>query len=208
MRGVMTKQHEEIATQATISTQESFEGAASTTCINPAPDQVLEYIGSVSNTKNEKLFAEIKKRMSKDPEREIFLTITSGGGPTGAAMSLYGMVRKVLKPHLTTIGMGDVDSSGLIVLLSGERRYVSRGTTALLHMAGRRFDPYMRFTAQDLEAMAREDQLKDAQYAQIIADNSRGILTASEVLAFMKRDTVFSAQELVAHGLSDAILAA
>jgi ATP-dependent protease ClpP protease subunit len=165
------------------------------------PEQVLEYIGTVSNATNEKIFAEVKRRMKKNPVEEICLTVTSTGGPSGAAMCFYEMMRSILRPKLTTIGIGDVDSSGVIIFLSGSRRLISRRTTMLLHLAGRRFDPNVRFTAPELEAMALEDRLKDRQYAEIISNTSRN-LSIADVLNMMEQNTVLSPEQLLDYGLA------
>src|SRR6201999_4389177 len=101
------------------------------------------------------------------------LFITSPGGPTGTAMSFYDTIRHVLKPNLVTIGSGDVDSSGIIIFLSGTRRYMTSRTTLLLHPAGRVFGN-QRFTTKEMEAMLAEDRMKDQQYASLIAQNSHG----------------------------------
>ena len=137
---------------------------------------------------------------------EIALFVSSPGGTTGIAMSFYDTVRYVLKPQLVTIGSGDVDSSGVIIFLSGSKRYVSARTTMLLHPAGRIFGN-QRYTTQEMEAMLTEDKLKDAQYAEVIAQNSKGRLTCSEVLTMMHAHTVLSPSKMLEYGLADAILA-
>lgn len=170
------------------------------------PTTVLEYFGSVNYATNERVLMGIKEHMEKKPSQDLTLIVTSPGGPSGTAMSFYDTVRKVLKPRLTTIAMGDVDSSGVVIFLSGGRRLVSPHTTLLLHPAGRSFDPSTRYTAAEIAAMAREDELKDQQYASIVASHSKGRLTQGQVLTLMECHTVLSAVELVRYGLADAEL--
>lgn len=170
-----------------------------------APELVLEYWGPVRQTTNEKVFAEVKRRLSLGVQEEFYLLVTCTGGPSGLAMSFYDALRKVLKPQLITVGMGDVDSSGIIIFLSGVKRYVTPNTTLLLHPAGRRFSGSERFTASEIEAMAREDRLKDRQYASILAENSP-VLETEDVLAMMRNNTVLTPEELVRYGLAHAIL--
>lgn len=167
--------------------------------------RTLEYIGNVSNTTNEKVFGEIKKLLAHNANESIYLTVSSTGGPTGPAMCFYEMIQKILRANLVTIGVGDVDSSGVIVFLSGSQRFISPYTTILLHMAGRRFDPAIRYTADDLEAMAHEDHLKDMQYATIVANASHA-LSVDNVLALMKKSTVLTSQDLVNLGLAHELL--
>jgi ATP-dependent protease ClpP protease subunit len=167
---------------------------------------MVEYIGAVSSAANERVLKAIKELLTTAPKREIVLLVTSAGGPSGVGMSFYDTLRSVLKPRLVTIGSGDVDSSGVILFLAGETRFVTKHTTMFLHLAGRVFEDSKRLTAQDLEMMAREDRLKDAQYAEIVADNSHGKLTQTEVLEMMQTETLLTPGELISLGLADTIL--
>jgi ATP-dependent protease ClpP protease subunit len=169
------------------------------------PSRTLRYIGGVMRATNERLLAKMEKLVEAAPHEEIFLFVTSTGGPTGTAMSFYDTVQHVIKPSLTTLGSGDVDSSGIIIFLAGERRFISARTTLLFHPAGRRFGTE-RYTTREMEAMLAEDRLKDAQYAGLVALRSRGNLTSEQVLEMMERHTVLSPHDLVRYGLADSIL--
>ncbi|MDB5237696.1 MAG: peptidase ClpP [Parcubacteria group bacterium] len=168
--------------------------------------RTVRYIGSVTRATNEQALKEIDALQVIAPEDEIALFVTSTGGATGTAMSFYDMLRHVSKPKLVTIGSGDVDSSGIIIFLTGQKRYITKNTTLLFHAAGRTFDSAQRLTTREMEAMLAEDRLKDEQYASLIAENSRGMLTENEVLEMMKQETVLSPDELVSFGLADAVL--
>jgi ATP-dependent protease ClpP protease subunit len=168
--------------------------------------RMLHYLGTVNYATTERTLTAIRELMREAPQKEIVLTITSAGGPTGTAMSFYDIVRSVLKPKLTTIGSGDVDSSGIILFLAGDTRYVTKHTTMLLHMSGRTFDSGKRFTTAEMEAMLREDRLKDAQYAAVVSERSKGRLSHEAVLALMEQQVVLLPEELVSFGLADAVL--
>ena len=167
---------------------------------------MIEYYGSVTNTSNERVLRAIKDLMLNAPQKEIVLLVTSAGGPSGVGMGFYDTVRSILKPKLVTIGAGDVDSSGVILFLAGETRFITKHTTMLLHLAGRIFEDTKRLTSHDLEMMAREDSIKDAQYADIVADNSHGKLTQKDVLGMMQKETLLMPQELVELGIADTVL--
>jgi ATP-dependent protease ClpP protease subunit len=167
--------------------------------------RTVRYIGSVTHATSERVLEKIKKLVEKAPHEEITLLVTSTGGPTGIAMNFYDTLHQVLKPVLTTIGSGDVDSSGILIFLSGDKRYVTKGTTLLLHPAGRRFGTE-RYTTREMESMLAEDRLKDAQYAELVARRSRGQLTQEKVLELMERHTVLSPTDLITYGLAEAVL--
>jgi ATP-dependent Clp protease, protease subunit len=166
--------------------------------------QLLHYFGRVGLEKNERLFTEIKQLMQKSPA-EIYLTVSSSGGPSGAGMCFFDMITKIVRPRLITIGTGDVDSSGILIFLSGERRWISRNTTLLLHPAGRYFDNDHRYTAEEISAMVAEDRLKDEQYAAIVADRST-FLSQGEVLDMMRTHRVLKPEDLLAFGLAEKII--
>jgi ATP-dependent protease ClpP protease subunit len=165
----------------------------------------LSYFGVVNYATNERVLGDIKHHLANSTD-ELVLSVTSAGGPSGTAMSFYDTVRFVLKAPLVTIGSGDVDSSGMVIFLSGTRRFVTPHTTALLHPAGRVFEPGVRYTAFELGAMLAEDVLKDAHFAAVVADNSRGRLSATDVLELMKAHTVLKAEDFIKYGLAGSIL--
>lgn len=166
--------------------------------------RTLRYIGAVTRATNERVLKNMGKLQEQSSE-DITLFVTSTGGPTGNAISFYDTVHQVIRPSLTTIGSGDVDSSGILVFLTGDKRYVTKHTTLLFHTAGRRFGGE-RYTTREMKAMLAEDELKDAQYADLVALRSHGRLTPEDVLQLMEKHTVLSPHELVEVGLADAVL--
>ncbi len=121
-------------------------------------------------------------------------------------MSFYDTVRSVLKPNLSTIGTGDVDSSGIIVFLAGTKRSLTRNTTLLFHLAGRTFGTEKRFSTADLEDILKEDRLKDYQYACVVSDATLGRLSTEKVLEMMKKNTVLTAEEAVSLGIAHKVI--
>jgi ATP-dependent protease ClpP protease subunit len=170
----------------------------------PLRERTLRYTGSVTRLMNEHVLKNMTYLLDKSDD-EIGLFVTSPGGATGTAMSFFDTVRHILKPRLVTIGSGDVDSSGVILFLSGERRYITARTTVLLHPAGRVFGS-QRYTTREMEAMLAEDRQKDEQYASLVADSSKGILTTPEVLALMDQHTLLTPARMLELGLADAVL--
>src|SRR3989338_2523545 len=81
------------------------------------PTRTVEWFGGVSYANLDQCLKSIKSLLYLDPNEEIQLFINSFGGPTGIAMTFLDAVRKLLRVNLTTIGSGDVDSSGILLLL-------------------------------------------------------------------------------------------
>lgn len=168
--------------------------------------RTVRYVGPVTRAATERALLRIEKLLDESSEEEICLFVNSTGGPTGTAMNFFDTIATILKPRLVTLGSGDVDSSGIIIFLSGEKRYITPRTTLLFHPAGRIFDAHTRYTVREMEAMLAEDRLKDEQYARVVANASRGGVTVRDVLSWMENHTVLSPDELVRYGLADAVL--
>lgn len=168
--------------------------------------RTLQWIGGVNGNILADITDKIQSLIQENPEEPINLVVTSHGGPTGIGMSFYDTIRSVYRPKLRTIGSGDVDSSGIIVFLTGDERYITPNTTLLLHLAGRIFDTAKRFTTPEMESIVKEDKLKDFQYASVIADRSGGKLTPQKVLGLMANNTVLTATEAVEYGIAHKIL--
>ncbi len=101
------------------------------------PERTIEWLGGVNFENLETVLGKMKKLVVENPADEIHLLINSYGGPTGVGMSFYDAAKSWLRPNLTTIGSGYVDSSGVIVFLAGGKRFLTRNTTLLFHLAGR-----------------------------------------------------------------------
>lgn len=170
------------------------------------PSRMIEWLGGVNNENLSKTLSLIKSLVLESQEEEIQLLVNSHGGATGIGMAFYDSVNSLLKPNLTTIGSGDVDSSGVIILLSGKKRFLTKNTTLLLHLAGRTFGTEKRFSTQDMEDILREDKLKDYQYACVVSDATRGKFSPEKVLDLMRANTVLTAEEAVNMGLAHKVL--
>lgn len=169
------------------------------------PDRTIEWLGGVSYLKLGEILNQIKLFLGISSNEEIHLMVNSYGGATGIAMSFYDAVRW-LRVKLVTIGSGDVDSSGIIVLLAGEKRFITKNTTLLFHLAGRTLECDKRMTVTDLEAMIKEDNLKDFQYASVVSEATNGHLSANQVLEMMRKNTILTAEEAVQLGLAHRVL--
>jgi ATP-dependent Clp protease, protease subunit len=178
----------------------------STPLVSFNPHRTLQWIGGVSGGVLADITERIQCFMLDNPLEHINLIVTSHGGPTGIGMSFYDTMRSIYKPKLRTIGSGDVDSSGIIVFLAGDERYITPNTTLLLHLAGRIFDTPKRFTTPEMESIVKEDKLKDFQYASVIAERSNGKMTVQKVLDLMACNTVLTASEAVELGIAHKIL--
>src|SRR5947209_776052 len=134
------------------------ESSLTTPLFVSCPKRTVQWIGGVNGAILADVVEQIQLMLAENPLEQINLVVTSHGGPTGMGMSFYDTMRSVYKPNLVTIGSGDVDSSGIIVFLAGNERFLTPNTTLLLHLAGRTFDSPKRFTTPDMESIIKEDK--------------------------------------------------
>ncbi len=170
------------------------------------PARMIEWLGGVDYFNLQNILTNMKELVLEDSEGEIQMIVNSYGGTTGIGMNFYDSVHSLLKPNLTTIGSGDVDSSGIIVFLAGKNRYLTKNTTLLFHLAGRTFGIEKRFSTLDLENILKEDKLKDYQYACVVSDATEGKFSPERVLELMRANTVLTAEEAVSMGLAHKVL--
>ncbi|MES2214219.1 MAG: ATP-dependent Clp protease proteolytic subunit [Patescibacteria group bacterium] len=172
----------------------------------PRYDRTVEWFGGVNYSNMEKATSEIRSFLRDDPKGEIQLVISSYGGSTGIGMGFYDSVTSIMKPHLTTVGTGDVDSSGVVVFLSGSKRFLTKNTHILLHLGGRTFEEGKRFSTYDIEDMLKENKLKDYQYACLVADATDGKFSPEKILDLMAKNTILTAEEAVRMGLAHRVI--
>ena len=167
--------------------------------------RTVQWVGSVSYGNFIDVIEAMTLLQEKNRNQVINLLVSSPGGQTGIAMSFYDLVKGFYRPNLQTIGSGDVDSSAIIVFLAGRQRFVTPNTTMFIHLGGRTMDGDRRFSSAEINSMAREDKIKDRQYATLLAKES-GRLTTNEVLRLMQKNTVLTAAEIVKLGLAHCII--
>ena len=186
--------------------QQDLWSSAATEALRFDTTRTFEWFGPVTHENLRNAIGKLKELLAADAQAPVTMMLNSPGGATGIGMSFYDVAKSVLRPNLTTIGMGDVDSSGIIVFCSGSRRYLTRNTTLLFHLAGRTFGTEKRFSTSDLEDILKEDRLKDYQYACVVSDATEGRLTPEKVLDMMKKNTVLTAEEAVSLGIAHKVI--
>lgn len=167
--------------------------------------RAVQWIGSVNYNNFSDVTEKIINLQEKNKNQPINLLVSSPGGQTGIAMSFYDLMNGFYRPNLQTIGSGDVDSSAIVVFLTGRKRFITSNTTMFIHLGGRTMDGDRRFSSAEINSMAKEDTIKDRQYAALLAKES-GRLTTEEVLRLMHRNTVLTAVEVVKFGFAHRLI--
>ncbi len=152
----------------------------------------------VANT----LVAQLLFLQSEDPKKDVHLYINSPGGSVTAGLAIYDTMQMISCP-VRTYCIGQAASMGAVLLAAG----VDGGRFALPHARIMVHQPSGGFegTAADISIQAQEIlRLKDTLYSILAKHTKR---PAEEIRQQSDRDFFMSAEEAVANGLVDKVLA-
>jgi ATP-dependent Clp protease, protease subunit len=138
---------------------------------------------------------------AEDPDKEIFFYLNSPGGHVSSGMAIYDTMQYI-KPHISTVCMGQAASMAAILLAAGEKgkRFALPHSRILIHQ------PLGGFQGQatDIDIQAREIlRLKD-ELNKILSD-----LTGQQLEKIMndtERDYFMTSQQAKEYGLIDEIV--
>ncbi|MGD0853845.1 MAG: ATP-dependent Clp protease proteolytic subunit [Acidimicrobiales bacterium] len=137
-----------------------------------------------------------------DPDRDISLYINSPGGLAYGGMAIYDVIQHV-RPDVSTICVGMGMSAAAMVLCGGApgKRLALPSARIMIHQgaAGTRGAP------SDMEIQLREVLSLTKRMAEIIAHHSGR--PVDEVMHDIDRDYFMTADEAVAYGLIDSVIA-
>jgi ATP-dependent Clp protease, protease subunit len=137
-----------------------------------------------------------------DPDRDISLYINSPGGLAYGGMAIYDVIQHV-RPDVSTICVGMGMSAAAMVLCGGApgKRLALPSARIMIHQgaAGTRGAP------SDMEIQLREVLSLTKRMAEIIAHHSGR--PVDEVMHDIDRDYFMTAEEAVAYGLIDGVIA-
>src|SRR6202167_2128903 len=139
---------------------------------------------------------------SLDPEKDISLYINSPGGVAYAGMAIYDVIQHV-RPDVSTICVGMGMSAAAMVLCGGTpgKPLALPSARIMIHQgsAGARGAP------SDMEIQLREALSLTRRMAEIIAHHSGR--KVDEVMHDIDRDYFMTADEAVAYGIIDSVIA-
>ena len=164
-------------------------------------ERIIWLGGEVRDDNANAICAQLLLLAAEDPDRDIYLYITSPGGSVTAGMAIYDTMQYI-KPDVVTVGMGLAASMGQFLLTAGApgKRYITPHTRVLLHQplggAGGSATE-IRINADPILGMKKE-------LAAITA--SRTGKTVEQVEADGDRDHWFTAQEALEYGFVDRVI--
>lgn len=138
------------------------------------------------------------------PGQEIKFYINSPGGVVTSGMVIYDTMKLIQSP-VSTICMGLAASMGSILLSAGTKgkRFVYPHGEIMIHQPS--LGGYFQATSADIEIQANQIRKTKELGARILADNCGKSI--DQVIKDFDRDYWMDANEAVAYGIVDAVLA-
>jgi len=164
-------------------------------------DRIIMLSGEVNDAVASSIVAQMLFLEAEDPEKDIYFYINSPGGVVTAGMAIYDTMNYI-RPHITTICIGQAASMGAFLLSSGEKgkRYALPHARIMIHqpLGG------AQGQATDIAIQAEEILRMKAELNSILAKNTGQ--TIKRVEKDTDRDNFMSAAEAQEYGMIDEVL--
>ena len=138
---------------------------------------------------------------SEDPDKDIHLYINSPGGVVTAGMAIYDTMQYI-RPHVSTICVGQAASMGALLLAGGEKgkRFSLSNSRIMIHQPLGGFEGQ----ATDISIHAQEILRMKKKLNEILAHHTGQQF--AKVEADTDRDYFMSGADACAYGLIDSVL--
>lgn len=130
--------------------------------------------------------------------KHLYLAINTPGGSVSAGINLYHYL-KGLPVKVTTHNVGQVDSIGNIVFLSGDERVASSATTFMLHGVKFSIGQPTEFTKSQLKERYSQLEQDEARISAITVENTK--LTPRKVASFFTNGRSLNPTEAKEYGI-------
>jgi ATP-dependent Clp protease protease subunit len=164
-------------------------------------ERVVFLVGEVNDHSANLIVAQMLFLESENPDKDIHFYINSPGGSVTAGMAIYDTMQ-FIKPHISTLCIGQAASMGSFLLAAGEKgkRFCLPNSRVMIHQPMGGF----RGQASDVEIHAREILYLKQRLNQMLAQHTGQSIEAIE--RDTDRDNFMSAEDSVQYGLVDQVL--
>ncbi len=166
-------------------------------------ERVIFVVGPVEDHMANLIVAQLLFLESENPDKDIHLYINSPGGSVTAGMAIYDTMQ-FIKPHVSTMCIGQAASMGAVLLAAGQegKRYCLPNSRVMIHQ------PLGGFSGQasDVEIHARELLYIRERLNGILAHHTGQPL--ERIQLDTERDNFMSAQAAMDYGLVDKVMEA
>lgn len=163
-------------------------------------ERVIFLIGAVEDHMANLVVAQLLFLESENPDKDISLYINSPGGVVTAGLAIYDTMQ-FIKPHVSTLCIGQAASAAALLLCAGEKgkRHCLPHARVMIHQ------PLGGYQGQatDIQIHAKETLVVREKLNNIMAKHTGK--TADEIMRDTERDNFMSAEAAVDYGLVDSV---
>ena len=166
-------------------------------------ERIVFLIGPVTDESANLVVAQLLFLESENPDKDIFFYINSPGGSVTAGMSIYDTMN-FIKPHVSTLCLGQAASMGAFLLSAGEKgkRFALPNSRIMIHQP--LISGGLAGQASDIEIHAKELlKIKEKQNRLLAKHCDRDL---ADLERDTDRDNYMSADEAKEYGLIDQVL--
>jgi len=164
-------------------------------------ERVIFIVGPIEDHMANLIVAQLLFLESENPDKDIHIYINSPGGSVTAGLAIYDTMQ-FIRPHVSTMCIGQAASMGAVLLAAGEKgkRYCLPNSRTMIHQ------PLGGFQGQasDIEIHAREILLIREKLNGILAHHTGQSL--EKIGEDTERDNFMSAETSKDYGLIDEVL--
>ncbi len=164
-------------------------------------ERVIFVVGPIEDHMANLIVAQLLFLESENPDKDIHLYINSPGGSVTAGLAIYDTMQ-FIKPHVSTMCIGQAASMGAVLLAAGEhgKRFCLPHSRTMIHQ------PLGGYQGQatDIEIHTREILLVRDKLNQILAKHTGK--SVEQISTDTERDNFMSASQSVDYGLIDQVL--
>lgn len=167
-------------------------------------ERIVFLNGEVNDTVSNSICAQLLFLEAEDPDADINFYINSPGGVVTAGMAMYDTMQYI-KPDVSTIVMGQACSMGSLLAQAGTagKRKMLPNARHMIHQPS----GGARGQATDMEIQVKEILAMKKNLTEIYAKHNSAGKTFDVLAKDMERDFFMSADEALAYGLVDEIIA-
>ncbi len=164
-------------------------------------ERLIFIVGPIEDNMANLVVAQLLFLESENPDKDIHIYINSPGGAVTAGMAIYDTMQFV-KPHVSTMCVGQAASMGAVLLAGGEKgkRFCLPHSRVMIHQ------PLGGFQGQatDIDIHAREILKIREELNKVLAGHTGQ--SVEKIAEDTDRDRFMSGEEAVEYGLVDKVL--
>ncbi len=167
-------------------------------------ERIVFLNGEVNDAVSNSICAQLLFLEAEEPDADISFYINSPGGVVTAGMAMYDTMQYI-KPDISTIVMGQACSMGSLLAQAGAagKRKMLPNARHMIHQPS----GGARGQATDMEIQVREILAMKKNLTEIYVKHNSAGKTYEQLAADMERDFFMGADEALAYGLVDEIIA-